>query len=164
MTDQSAALRLIVNSGLLRAQEVKERVLADFYSRWSDEALVIDMWFTIQASCSLPDNISLVNQLLKHEAFDIGNPNRCRALVSGFTSQGVNFHSLDGSGYTFLADRVIELNSINPMVAARILGPLTRWQKFDEERQKLMKSQLGKILVVEGLSSDVYEVVTKSLV
>ena len=63
-----------------------------------------------------------------------------------------------------LADRVIELNSINPMVAARILGPLTRWQKFDEERQKLMKSQLGKILVVEGLSSDVYEVVTKSLV
>ena len=164
MTDQSAALRLIVNSGLPRAQELKERVLADFYSRWSDEALVIDMWFTIQASCSLPNNISSVNQLLKHEAFDIGNPNRCRALVSGFTSQGVNFHSLDGSGYTFLADRVIELNSINPMVAARILGPLTRWQKFDEERQKLMKSQLGKILVVEGLSSDVYEVVTKSLV
>ena len=164
MTDQSAALRLIVNSGLPRAQEVKERVLADFYSRWSNEALVIDMWFTIQASCSLPDNISVVTQLLKHEAFDIGNPNRCRALVSGFTSQGVNFHSLDGSGYTFLADRVIELNSINPMVAARILGPLTRWQKFDEERQELMKSQLGKILVVEGLSSDVYEVVTKSLV
>lgn len=164
MTDQSAALRLIVNSGLPRAQELKERVLADFYSRWSDEALVIDMWFTIQASCSLPDNISVVTQLLKHEAFDISNPNRCRALVSGFTSQGVNFHSLDGSGYTFLADRVIELNSINPMVAARILGPLTRWQKFDEERQELMKSQLGKILVVEGLSSDVYEVVTKSLV
>ena len=164
MTDQSAALRLLVNSGLPRAQEVKERVLADFYSRWSNEALVIDMWFTIQASCSLPDNISVVTQLLKHEAFDIGNPNRCRALVSGFTSQGVNFHSLDGSGYTFLTDRVIELNSINPMVAARILGPLTRWQKFDQARQKLMKSQLGKILAVEGLSSDVYEVVTKSLV
>ena len=163
MTDQSAALRLLVNSSHPRAQEVKERVLADFYCQWRNEALVIDMWFTIQASCSLPNNISVANRLLKHEAFDIANPNRCRALVSGFTAQSANFHSLDGSGYNFLADRVIELNSINPMVAARILSPLTRWQKFDEERQKLMKSQLAKILAVEGLSSDVYEVVTKSL-
>ena len=163
MTDQSAALRLLVNSSAAEAREITEKLLAAFYTQWRDEALVIDMWFTIQASCTLPNNILVVEKLMQHEAFDIRNPNRCRALVTGFTNQNLNFHSQDGSGYNFLADRVIELNSVNPMIAARILGPLTRWHKYDEERQKLMKSQLSRILVTKGLSSDVYEVVTKSL-
>ncbi|MEC8820303.1 MAG: aminopeptidase N C-terminal domain-containing protein, partial [Pseudomonadota bacterium] len=75
----------------------------------------------------------------------------------------VNFHLLDGSGYAFLADCVIELDSFNPQIAARMLTPLTRWRKLDGTRQALMKSQLQKILDAGDLSRDVFEVVTKSL-
>ena len=74
-----------------------------------------------------------------------------------------NFHLLDGSGYAFLADCVIELDSFNPQIAARMLTPLTRWRKLDGTRQALMKSQLQKILDAGDLSRDVFEVVTKSL-
>ena len=75
----------------------------------------------------------------------------------------MNFHAADGTGYVFLADQVIELNAINPQMAARVLAPLTRWKKFDAGRQVKMKDELQRILNVEGISPDVYEIVTKSL-
>jgi len=87
-----------------------------------------------------------------------------RSLVAAFAGNNVvNFHQADGGGYAFLADRVIELNAINPQMAARMLGPLTRWAKFDDKRQALMKAELARILEVEAISPDVYEIVTKSL-
>jgi aminopeptidase N len=165
MTDTSSALRLLVGSSAPAAQPAKEKALLDFYNRWVDEALVIDLWFTIQSSCKLPGTLDTVKALMTHEAFDIKNPNRMRSLVVGFASQNnVNFHQASGAGYAFLADRVIELNAINPLVAARVLSPLTRWRKVDADRQVLMKHELNRILAVEGISADVFEIVSKSLV
>ena len=164
MTDTSAALRALIASSAEAAEAPKEKALIEFNNRWRNEALVIDQWFALQASNPLPGTIDRVNALMTHEAFDIKVPNRMRALVSQFAmANTVNFHRADGSGYAFLADRVIELNDINPQMAARILAPLTRWGKFDESRQKLMKGELARILEVEAISPDVYEIVTKSL-
>ncbi len=164
MTDRSAAIRALVNASAESAQLPKEKALTDFYNRFQDEALVIDQWFAIQANCPLPGTLDQVKALMEHEAFDIKVPNRMRALVAQFAMANiVNFHDASGRGYEFLADRVIELNAINPQMAARILSPLTRWGKFDENRQILMKEQLQRILEVEGISPDVYEIVTKSL-
>jgi len=101
---------------------------------------------------------------MSHEAFDIKVPNRMRAVIGQFAAANMmNFHAVDGGGYVFLADQVIELNAINPQMAARILAPLTRWKKFDAGRQVKMKDELQRILNVEGISPDVYEIVTKSL-
>ena len=164
MTDRSAALRALVGSAAEAAQEPKEKALNDFYNRFQHEALVIDQWFAIQATCSLRGTLERVKALMEHDAFDIKVPNRMRGLVAQFAMNNiVNFHEASGGGYEFLADRVIELNGINPQMAARILSPLTRWRKYDEERQALMKEQLQRILEVEGISPDVYEIVTKSL-
>ncbi len=164
MTDRSAALRALVGSAAEAAQEPKEKALNDFYNRFQHEALVIDQWFAIQATCSLPGTLERVKGLMEHDAFDIKVPNRMRGLVAQFAMNNiVNFHEASGGGYEFLADRVIELNSINPQMAARILSPLTRWRKYDDSRQALMKEQLQRILEVEGISPDVYEIVTKSL-
>ena len=102
--------------------------------------------------------------LLQHPAFTLKNPNRLRSVIVAFAFQNnVNFHNKDGSGYAFLADRVIELNSINPLVAARILSPLTRWRKYDSSRKGLMRQQLARILETEDLSKDVFEIVSKSI-
>ena len=87
-----------------------------------------------------------------------------RALIGAFAGQNlVNFHAADGSGYRFLADQVISLNATNPQIASRQLGPLTRWRKYDASRQALMRAELERILASGELSSDVFEVVSKSL-
>ena len=164
MTDTSAAIRALVNCPASAAQEPREKALNDFYNKWSEEALVVDQWFNMQAACPLPGGLARVKTLIEHEAFTMKVPNRARSVVVAFCSQNpVNFHQIDGSGYAFLADCVIELNGINPQIAARVLSPLTRWRKYDKERQALMKSQLERILDSGELSPDVYEIVSKSL-
>ena len=67
------------------------------------------------------------------------------------------------SGYEFLANQIIEVDATNPQIAARILGPLTRWGNYDRKRQELMKAQLGRILGTENLSNNVFEIASKSL-
>ncbi|MDX1489787.1 MAG: aminopeptidase N [Pseudohongiellaceae bacterium] len=164
MTEVAAALRLIVNSELEGASELRSQVLENFYSKWSHEALVVDQWFSIQATSVLPGALDRVKELLQHEAFDIKNPNKVRSVIAAFCGQNpLHFHCADGSGYEFLADRIIELNKLNPQIASRLLVPLTRWKKYDEQRQQLMTAQLKRIANEDGLSKDVTEVVLKSL-
>lgn len=164
MTDTSSAMRMLVSCPAAAAREPAEKALTAFYNKWVNEALVIDMWFAVQATCPLPGAVARVEALLAHEAFDMKVPNRLRSLVSQFAANNiVNFHQADGAGYRFLADRVIELNSINPQIAARILTPLTRWRKFDENRQQLMRAALESILAIDDISSDVFEIASKSL-
>jgi len=159
MTDQSAALRA------LASKDCSERTLAlaQFYQQWQGEALVVDKWFTIQACSELPDTLTQVKSLLAHPAFTIKNPNKVRALIGAFTTNFAEFHRVDGLGYQFLAEQVLRLDGLNPQVAARIVQPLTRWQRFEPNRQHLMKRELAKISQAENLSKDVYEIVTKSL-
>ncbi|HIZ50375.1 MAG TPA: aminopeptidase N [Candidatus Pseudomonas excrementavium] len=161
MTDRQAALVALVNSS---HEQQKHAALAEFAQRWSDYPLVMDQWFSIQAASPLPGGLERVQGLMKHPAFTLRNPNKVRALIGAFANQNLaNFHRADGAGYRFIADRIIELNQLNPQIASRMLTPLTRWRKFDEPRQLLMKAELARILACDDLSPDVYEVVSKSL-
>lgn len=164
MTDTSAAIRALINSEAEDAALVRDKALTDFFNRWSDEALVIDHWFALQASCSRAGALARVKTLLAHRDFDMKNPNRMRSVVATFATQNiVHFHERSGAGYAFLADSVIELNTLNPQMAARILLPLTQWRKVESSRQSLMKEELRRILDVENLSENVYEIASKSV-
>ena len=160
MTDQIAALGAIVNS----EHPAKNDCLEAFYQQWQDEALVIDKWFALQASSSMPDTFANVQALMQHSAFDLKNPNRVRSLIGAF-SQGnpVRYHAATGEGYQFLADQVIALNRLNPQVASRMVTALTNWKRFDKQRQDMMKTQLERIIQTESISKDVYELASKSL-
>ncbi len=161
MTDSQAALSMVVHSG---DQSSAEGLLHRFYERWSDQALVVNQWLAVQATNPQPNTLAKVKALMEHPAFNMKNPNKVRSLIASFCSQNpVNFHALDGSGYEFLAERIIELNALNPQIASRLVTPLTRWKRMSEERQGLMKAQLQKIMDSGNLSSDVFEVVSKSL-
>jgi len=164
MTDVGAALRLLVNCELPAAAPVRRKALQDFYARWQHEALVVDQWFSVQATSSLPGTLDQVLNLMQHPAFDIRNPNKVRALIGAFCGQNaLHFHEISGVGYEFLAERILQLNALNPQIASRLLTPLTRWRKYDDTRQRLMRVQLQRIATEPALSSDVYEVVVKSL-
>ncbi|HIQ53147.1 MAG TPA: aminopeptidase N, partial [Pseudomonas pachastrellae] len=160
MTDRQAALVALVNSPF---ELQREAALADFAERWAAYPLVMDQWFSVQAMASQPGALERVQKLMEHPLFTMRNPNKVRALIGAFVNQNLaNFHAIDGSGYAFLADRIIELDRSNPQIASRLVTPLSRWRKFDDERQALMREQLSRILA-EKLSPDVYEVVSKSL-
>ncbi|UVE16463.1 aminopeptidase N [Pseudomonas sp. LS44] len=162
MTERLTALAVLVNSPF---EEERAKALAAFAEHFKDNPLVMDQWFSVQAASILPGGLARVQQLMQHSAFNLKNPNKVRALIGAFAGQNlVNFHSADGSGYRFLADIVIGLNGFNPQIASRQLAPLTRWRKYDGSRQALMKAELERILASGDLSSDVYEVVSKSLV
>ncbi|MBE7926693.1 aminopeptidase N [Pseudomonas saudiphocaensis] len=161
MTERLSALASLINSPV---EDKRALALQSFAEQFSDNPLVMDQWFSVQASSPLPGGLERVQTLMQHPAFTLKNPNKVRALIGAFAGQNlVNFHRADGAGYRFLADQVIALNAMNPQIASRLLGPLTRWRKYDSGRQALMKAELERILASGELSSDVYEVVSKSL-
>jgi aminopeptidase N len=160
MTDTLAALTALANS------EVAERdsALAAFYHHWQDDPLVIDKWLTLQATAARPGTLHQVKTLLGHPAFNLKNPNKVRALIGSFAhGNQAGFHATDGSGYEFIGDRVIELDPLNPQVAARLVSAFNRWRKFDPSRQQQIVRQLQRIAGVVGLSNNVREIVEKTL-
>ncbi|PRY72791.1 aminopeptidase N [Halomonas ventosae] len=160
MTDVRHALTLLVHSS---RGDIADPALKAFGETWAHDPLVMDQWFAIQVTRPQPDVLDRVTFLMEHPAFSLKNPNKVRALIGTFANQNpVNFHRADGAGYRLLADTVIELNRLNPEIAARLVTPLTRWARFDEARQELMKGELERIRA-EELSPNVYEVVEKAL-
>ena len=160
MTDVMAALGLLVDHG----GPDGAAALAEFYARWNREALVIDKWFSLQATSARPETLGRVNALMGHPDFSLRNPNRVRSLIGAFcTANPVRFHAADGSGYRFLADRVLELDPLNPQIAARLLKSMVRWRRYDPARQGLMRGELARVLAAEVLSKDAYEVASKAL-
>jgi len=160
MTDRMAALTVLGE----RPDAAREAALADFHGRFRDDPVTIDKWLAVQATSSLPDTLTHVTALLDHPVFSLKVPNRVRALIGSFAAGNpYRFHAPDGSGYRFLADRVLELDPMNPQVAARLLGPLARWQRYEPGRQAKMKAELRRILETTDLSPDVYEIVSKAL-
>lgn len=160
MTDALAALTALAGCECPE----RKRALQAFEARWRNDALVMDKWFALQATSPLPDTLARVKSLMTHPAFDPKNPNRIRSLVGAFChGNPVRFHAPDGAGYRFLTEQVIEIDGRNPQIAARLLGSLSRWKKFDPERQALMKEALENILSSSNVSRDVYEVGSKTL-
>jgi aminopeptidase N len=102
--------------------------------------------------------------LLQHPDFSLRNPNRVRSLVGAFASANpARFHAADGSGYRFLADRILELDPLNPQIAARLLKALICWRRYDAGRQALMRAEIERILEADELSSDTFEIASKAL-
>jgi aminopeptidase N len=159
MTDVLAAL------GILSNVDCPERLdaLAAFYQAWRHDPLVLDKWFAIQALSSRPDTVTAVATLKNHPDFDLRNPNRVRALVSSFAGNQVRFHAASGAGYRLYADTIIQLDPTNGQVAARMVSPLGQWRRFDDNRQRLMKQELQRILGLPGLSRNTFEMASKSL-
>lgn len=160
MTDRVAAL----SSLAANKNAEREEAFADFYERFKDYPLVIDKWFALQASANRVGVMDDLATLKAHPDFNIKNPNRVRSLYAAFAMNNLaQFHAADGSGYEFLRDAVIELNGINPQIAARLLTPLRGWRGYSNDRQMMMKDALSAILKIKDIAPDVFEIARKSL-
>ncbi|MFQ3250627.1 MAG: aminopeptidase N [Glaciecola sp.] len=160
MTDKLNTLK----AAQICSVDLFEKLMLSFEEEYSENAVVMDKWFALHASTSCHDILAKLTLLASHKQFNIKNPNKVRSLVGSFSFYNTDgFHALDGSGYQFLADYLIELDKINPQIASRLVTPLIQFKKYSTVHQDLMKMQLNRLLARNELSKDVYEKVSKSL-
>lgn len=161
MTERLAALSCLVNSS---AREPAEQALSAFAREFANEPLVMDQWFSVQASSPLFSDAAQIRRLMEHKAFSIKNPNRVRAVLGAFCQHNLpQFHAADGSGYALLAEQVATLDALNPQMSARMVNPLTRWRRYTAAQGQLMRAQLEKLQQMPKLSADLFEVLQKAL-
>jgi aminopeptidase N len=162
MTDRSSALVAIVNCP--SALDFSTKALASFENQYRDETLAMNLWLQIQATNNQPGALNRIKELMGHPAFSMTNPNKVRSLIGSFCSANlVSFHDETGLCYSFLREQILQLNKVNPQVAARLVTPLTQWKKLAQPYSQLMCDELLIIANAPDLVKDIYEIATKSL-
>lgn len=164
LTDRLAALRMIVNS----QSPAKIDVLNAAGRLWGGEPLLLNKWFTVQATARVYPNecpvLDRIKSLMQCPVFSIKNPNNVYALVNAFmTANEPEFHRPDGAGYDFWVETVLQLDAVNGHVAARLARALDNWRRYTPELARLMHAALTKVAAAENLSAGVREVVHKAL-
>ncbi len=159
MTDSIAALAQLAHI----QSDLTQQALDAFEQRWSNDALVMDKWFIVQAAAQHDNVLQKVKALMGHPCFDLNNPNKVRSLIGSFASMNLRgFHNINGEGYQFVMDQILALDKFNPQIASRMVKVFSRWRRYDGRRQNLMKAELERA-ARDNLSADVFEIVTKSL-
>ncbi|HEY6701959.1 MAG TPA: aminopeptidase N [Pseudolabrys sp.] len=160
MTDRIAALATLC----LHDTAERQRALDDFYARYASDALVVDKWFSLQATIPRPDTLEKVRDLTEHPAFSLANPNRVRALIGAFAQgNATQFNRADGAGYNFIADIVLELDSKNPQVSARLATAFRTWRTLEPGRRAKAQAALARIKAKPGISGDLADIVERAL-
>ena len=160
MTDYEAAFMSLVDV----VSPATDEAIEEFYRRWRGDALVLDKWFRMQAMSSTPAAFDRVVTLSKHPDFNLANPNRVRSLLYAFAAGNpVGFHRADGEAYRFMADQILELDAINPQVAARIVSCFNQWKRYEPRRGQRMRGELERIASQPAISKDVAEIVGRAL-
>jgi len=168
MTDRSAALSALLTAGASGSvnTSVADAALSDFYQRFEKEPLVIDKWFSLQATQRggpKRNVLDIVRKLMQHPAFTLKNPNRARSLIFSFCGANpAQFHAADGSGYTFWAEQVVALDAMNPQVAARLARTLEQWRRYTPALREKAHAALERV-ASKVKSRDVREIVEKAL-
>ena len=154
MSERLGALRVLVCNDAPQAQDA----LDDFYNRFKDEALSLDQWFSIQASNPNATE-ETIKYLTQHVDYDLGTPNRIRAVSGGLAANPVNT-------WSFGVDHFIELGAYldekNPILGSRLLQVLSRWYTLAEPQRSQVQQAL-KALQPKVKSKNVSETLSSML-
>ena len=135
MTERFGALKAMVNHQVAGYEDY----LTNFYQRFQADDLVIDLWFSVQAS-SEHVNTDTIQSLLEHTDFDWNTPNRVRAVISAFTSQPTVLWTPEGLDIYMIV--IKKMDDANPVLASRLLQVLARWYTLAEPRREMAHKQL----------------------
>ena len=162
MTDKAAALTVLAHR-LAETDEAKSALRA-FETQYGDDPLIMDKWYQIQATIPGGKAVERVKDLMKHKAFALSNPNRVRSLIGTFSlSNQTGFHGADGAGYEFFANTILEIEKRNPQLSARLATAFRSWRSLEPTRQAAAHSALMMIANAENLSSDLRDIVERTL-
>jgi len=138
----------------------RNTILLDFYEKYKKQPIMIEKWFQVQASAKLKNNLHNIKRLIKSPEFTYKNPNQVRSLLNVFAKNNpINFHDNSGKGYKFIADQIIILDSINPSSAASLSSAFSNWKSLDQNRKKIIKINMKRILQKKNLSLNTFEII-----
>jgi aminopeptidase N len=156
MTDRLASLGVLVRDRAPQAAAA----LADFRQRYADNPLALDKWFAVQAQIPGEAALASVMALENDPAFTLKNPNRARALLGAFASTNPSgFHRTDGAGYRLLAERLAQLDALNPQISARLATAFNGWQRLEPVRREAAHAALEDLAGRGGLSRNLNEII-----
>jgi aminopeptidase N len=162
MTDKMAGLMALASMDG-KGASARDEAMQQFYDDANGDSLVLNKWFTVQATADLPDVLDRVKELkTSHPDFTLRNPNRCRALIGAYAANAAAFHDEAGESYKFMGEVLAELDQLNPQVSSRMAGSLIQWRRYDGARGQKMKAELEKLAAMK-LSDDLYEIVSRGL-
>jgi aminopeptidase N len=159
MTDKVVALEILQNI----SKERSKTAFDDFYSKYKNNTLVMNKYFAILASSTQEGVLQNVKELQDDEAYDEKVPNLVRSLIGSFTRNYKYFHAKDGSGYSFVAKKILDIDKINPQMASSLAGAFKIYKKLNPINKELMKKELECIVSTQSLSKNTYEIVHKIL-
>ncbi|WP_279477858.1 aminopeptidase N [Aureimonas sp. SK2] len=162
MTDRMAAAAILAH----RFPDAPETAgaLDEFYRRFESDPLVLDKWFTLRATVPEPGTLDAVRELAGHPKFSLANPNRARALIGGFATGNQRvFHRADGEGYRWTAERLAELDRLNPQTAARLATAFRSWRSFEPVRREQARAALTDLAARPSLSRDLSDILERTL-
>ena len=159
MTDEIGDLRDLVHSKSSHTKEALEK----FYKKWKHETLVMQKWLTVQAAAPYNDAYDFVLKLESDPVYDKTVPNLVRSLILQFAANKLQFNHESGRGYKLVADRIIELDKLNPQVASRLASQYKDFSRLPNDLKALMKPELQRVIGTDGLSKNVFEIVSKIL-
>lgn len=141
----------------------RDQLLAKFAQHYAKNDLVMDKYFSLIGSSQRADTLQQVEVALQHPAFSLENPNKVRSLLGSFSRNIRHFHAIDGSGYRFIADNILKIDTFNPQIASRLVQAFNLYNRLESRRRALMSTQLQRIQQQHGLSKDSQEIVDKIL-
>ncbi len=159
MGDKLTALKVLDSIDHQRAKESFD----DFYNRYSDNSLLMVKYFSILSSLEDEFVLNRIKELEKDKAFNCEVPNLVRSLYGVFAQNLQQFHKKDGSGYRFLAQKILQIDKINPQMSASLANQFKLYPKLTDTNKEILKKELNSILKEENLSKNCYEVVSKIL-
>jgi aminopeptidase N len=160
MTDRLGALTVLLRSDATQAPGA----LVHYRQRYADNALALDKWFMAQAQVPGEAALERVLTLERDAAFTLKNPNRVQSLLGAFVRANPSgFHRADGAGYRFLAERLVQLDALNPQVAARLATTFNGWQRLEPGRREAARVVIEGLANREGLSRNLGEIVANVL-
>ena len=159
MSDRVVSLDILENS----YPEFSSQALKDFYTKYQDETLVMNKYFSILSASHRDGVLNRVIELQEDEAYDDKVPNLVRSLIGVFARNYKYFHSKDASGYKFVADKIIEIDKINPQMASGLSGAFKIYNRMNNLNKELMHTELQRIVKTENLSKNSFEIISKIL-
>ena len=109
----------------------ERRIISNiFFNKWKNNSVVLDSWFSFNASIEIDDEISSIEKLFENKFFDSKSPNTLRAILNTFVTRNSTFHAMDGSGYKYIAKKIIDFDKLNPIVISRFVKVFSRYNYY----------------------------------
>ncbi len=161
---QAPTMTDVMNVLMVATHKKSDGLFENFQQKWKHDSLVMNKWFMAQALSWRDDALENVQALLSHPAYDKSNPNKIFSLIFSMISLNpLRFHRIDGAGYTFAADQILDVDQRNPQVAARIATCFNEWTQWHPELKTLAKKHIQRVHQHPGLSKNVFEIVDRAL-